>query len=73
MQIAPGTQLDRYVIQGILGEGAMAVVYRAQHAELGSLHALKRLKIPGRKVSERLVLEGQLRLRIACTHKSSRR
>ena len=27
----------------------MAVVYQAQHAELGSLHAIKRLKIPSAK------------------------
>ena len=60
MQITPGTQLDRYLIQGILGEGAMAVVYQAQHAELGSLHAIKRLKIPSRQVQERLVQEGRL-------------
>ena len=38
----------------------MAVVYQAQHAELGSLHAIKRLKIPSRQVQERLVQEGRL-------------
>ena len=38
----------------------MAVVYRAEHVELGSLHALKKLKIPGEKVNERLLLEGRL-------------
>ena len=60
MQLIPGTRFDRYIIQGTLGEGAMAVVYRAEHVELGSLHALKKLKIPGEKVNERLLLEGRL-------------
>jgi serine/threonine protein kinase/tetratricopeptide (TPR) repeat protein len=60
MEILPGTQLDRYVIQGILGEGAMAVVYQAMHAELGSLHAIKRLKLPSQKIRERLIQEGRL-------------
>ena len=50
----------KYEIEGILGEGAMAVVYRARHRELGSLHAIKKLKVTDGTVRERLVQEGRL-------------
>ena len=50
----------KYIIEGILGEGAMAVVYRARHRELGSLHAIKKLKVTDGTVRERLVQEGRL-------------
>ena len=32
--------IDRYRIEGSVGEGGMAIVYRARHRELGSLHAI---------------------------------
>ena len=38
----------------------MAVVYPARHRELGSLHAIKQLKIDKDSVQERLLQEGRL-------------
>ena len=40
-QLARGARFGRYVIDAPLGEGGMAVVYRAHHAELGRPVALK--------------------------------
>ena len=60
MTLTPGTVVERYVIEGVIGEGAMAVVYRARHRELGSLHAIKQLTHRAPEVSERLVQEGRL-------------
>ena len=45
MALNPGTVVDRYVFEDVLGEGGMAVVYRARHRGLGSLHAIKQLKL----------------------------
>ena len=58
--LEPGREVDRYVVQGLLGEGGMAEVYRVRHATLGTLHALKVLTIRSRSVRERLVLEGRV-------------
>lgn len=55
-----GASIGRYTIDGKLGEGGMAVVYRARHHDLGSLHAIKVLHQGGRAVRERLLLEGRV-------------
>ncbi|MDP6944898.1 MAG: serine/threonine-protein kinase, partial [Myxococcota bacterium] len=60
MPLRPGTAVERYVIEGVLGEGAMAVVYRARHRDLGSLHAIKQLTNRDAEICERLVQEGRL-------------
>ncbi|MGB0591144.1 MAG: protein kinase domain-containing protein [Myxococcota bacterium] len=60
MTLKPGTSVERYIIQGVIGEGAMAVVYQAKHRDLGSMHALKQLTRPDAEVRERLVQEGRL-------------
>lgn len=63
-RLAVGTQVDRYVIEGVLGEGGMAVVYRARHAQLGSAHAIKVLTIPSKAIRERLLMEGRVQANI---------
>ncbi len=60
MSLISGSIVERYVIEGVIGEGAMAVVYRARHKDLGSLHAIKQLTNPDAETRERLVQEGRL-------------
>jgi serine/threonine protein kinase len=61
--LPPGTQLGQYRIEARIGEGGMAVVYRARHAVLGSLHAIKLLKAGG-SAAQRLLREGRSQSRI---------
>ena len=56
--------ISKYIIEGELGQGSMAVVYRARHRELGSLHAIKKLKFQDADVRERLVQEGRLQSKL---------
>src|SRR5687767_279485 len=56
-QLEPGTTVDRYLVESVLGEGGMAVVYRVRHVQLGSAHALKVLKLPSQAIRERLLTE----------------
>ncbi len=60
MDIEPGTIVDRYTIDGRLGEGGMAVVYKARHNQLGTMHAIKVLTIPGKSIRQRLLQEGRV-------------
>jgi serine/threonine-protein kinase len=60
MELATGTTVDRYTVDGLLGEGGMAVVYACHHAQLGTRHALKLLTITSRSIRERLVQEGKV-------------
>ncbi|MEQ1571858.1 MAG: serine/threonine-protein kinase, partial [Myxococcota bacterium] len=55
-----GQKVDRYIVEGKVGEGGMATVYRVRHETLGTMHALKVLEITSRDVRERLVREGRL-------------
>src|SRR5262245_35627495 len=57
--LSGGQRVDRYVVEGLLGEGGMAEVYRVRHATLGSLHALKILKVQAPTVRARLLAEGR--------------
>ena len=49
-----------YILEEIIGEGAMAIVYKARHRDLDSLHAIKKLKIQDFDVQKRLIQEGRL-------------
>ncbi len=61
-QLAPGDRVDRYVVAGLIGAGAMGIVYRAHDPSLDRVVALKLLhpaKGIDRKRSERLMSEAQ--------------
>jgi serine/threonine-protein kinase len=58
--LQPGAIVDRFTVEELLGEGGMASVYRVRHNALGSLHALKVLKIRDEDVRRRLEVEGQV-------------
>lgn len=55
-----GRVVDRYTVEASLGSGGMAQVFRVRHNTLGTLHALKVLKVQNASVRERLVQEGRL-------------
>ncbi|MBT3218717.1 MAG: hypothetical protein HN348_06465 [Proteobacteria bacterium] len=60
MELEEGLVIERYSVIRKLGEGGMASVYLVQHQKLGSLHALKMLKIASEKVQKRLLQEGRI-------------
>jgi serine/threonine protein kinase len=60
-----GQHIDRYIVEGKLGEGGMAAVYRVRHETLHTAHALKVLTLTDPKVRERLVREGRLQARLS--------
>jgi serine/threonine protein kinase len=55
-----GRQVDRYIIEGVVGRGGLAVVYRVRHAQLDSVHALKVLQIRSARITRRLHQEGRI-------------
>ena len=59
-----GHVIDRYVIQGPIGQGACATVYRATHVRLESQCAIKVLNVGSKTMMERLLLEGKLQARL---------
>ncbi|TNE87287.1 MAG: hypothetical protein EP330_18885 [Deltaproteobacteria bacterium] len=64
MSIADG----RYVVEGILGEGGMAAVYRVRHAQLGTPLALKVLTSSSPDQRQRLMREGRARATLRHTN-----
>jgi serine/threonine-protein kinase len=60
MQIESGQIVGQYTVEERLGEGGMAVVYRARHNQLGTEHALKVLTIRSEAIRERLLQEGRV-------------
>ncbi|MEO0602080.1 MAG: serine/threonine-protein kinase, partial [Myxococcota bacterium] len=58
--LSPGTVVDRYTVEEVLGVGGMATVWRVRHNDLGSVHALKLLHNRSASVRERLVQEGRV-------------
>lgn len=60
MELAPGTRVDRYVVEQLLGRGGMASVWRVRHETLDAPFALKVLELTQRSVKARLMDEGRI-------------
>ncbi len=61
---AVGRVVDRYVIEELLGQGGVGVVYRVRHRQLGTLHALKVLHPGADGMRRRFELEGLVQARL---------
>lgn len=59
MRLKPGDRVDRFVVDGVIGAGGTATVYRVRHEQLGTVHALKILAVANETIQERLLVEGQ--------------
>jgi serine/threonine-protein kinase len=71
-EFSPGSRIDdKYVIEGVIGEGGLGVVVKARHVQLEQYVAIKYLKpyslsLPG--IVERFVREARLAARIKNEH-----
>jgi len=63
-RLIAGDRVDRYVVETLLGEGGVASVYRVRHRALDSRHALKVLHTLGSDITERLLAEGRVQVRL---------
>ena len=66
--LTPGTPIDRYVVQFVLGHGGLSTVYAVKHHVLGTKHALKVLHDERPEIQAHLVREGQLQAKLDPTH-----
>jgi len=62
--LTAGQEVDRYVVERLLGRGGMAAVYLVRHRTLGTWHALKVLTLTAPRLVDRLVQEGQVQARL---------
>ncbi len=60
MELERGTQIDRYVVESVIGYGGMAAVYKVRHTRLGTCYALKILTLRSASIEERLLREGRV-------------
>lgn len=71
MSLNPGDIIHPFVIEGEIGEGGMAIVYRAQHTILGSTHAIKVLDeklARNKEIRQRFLEEGRIQARLRHPH-----
>ena len=59
MRLTVGSVVDRYVVEGIVGEGGAATVYAVRHPALGTRHALKVLQHGGAALRQRMLQEAR--------------
>lgn len=60
-----GEEIGRYRVEGVIGQGGLARVYRVRHTTLGSVMALKVLVVRGAAIGRRLIREGRIQARLA--------
>jgi len=66
--LTPGTEVERYRVVRVLGQGGMSVVYEVVHTRLGTAHALKVLTRGGPAMEERLLSEGRIQAQLRHPH-----
>src|SRR6185503_1162153 len=59
-----GDIVERYVVEALVAEGGTAAIYRVRHAQLGSLHALKVLRVVFDSLRQRTEREGRIQARV---------
>jgi predicted ATPase/serine/threonine protein kinase len=65
MELSANHEIDgRYRVEGPLGSGGMATVWRVRHIALGTAHALKVLHNTAPEIRERLLEEGRIQARL---------
>ncbi|MEZ4238786.1 MAG: serine/threonine-protein kinase [Myxococcota bacterium] len=60
MELAAGTAVDRFVVEGLVGRGGMASVYRIRHRMLNVAYALKVMHVTHPELADRIRSEGAL-------------
>ena len=58
--LAAGQSVDRYTVEGVIGTGGTAVVYKVRHNQLKTPHALKVLSLTSQAIRRRMLREGQV-------------
>lgn len=63
-RLQPGDEVDRYVVEALLGSGGTARVWAVRHRTLGTRHALKVLTWSDETLRERLLREARAQARL---------
>jgi serine/threonine protein kinase len=58
--LSPGQNIDRYVVEALIGSGGTAMVYRVRHRQLSTWHALKVLSVTSAAIRDRMLREGRV-------------
>ena len=68
MSLPPGTVVDRYRVEALVGRGGAGSVYRVRHVSLDLLRALKVVHLGVPELRERLIEEGRIQARLSHPH-----
>jgi serine/threonine protein kinase len=60
MELAPGTTIDKFTVEELIGQGGMASVYRIRHRDLNVAYALKIMHVTLPELAGRIRSEGSL-------------
>lgn len=67
-EVVEGCQIERYRVLGLLGEGGMAQVFRAQNDDTNQVVALKILKLNTLELSDRQRFDSEIRVLRSLSH-----